>query len=239
MTTTCVLIYVAAAQQCPLFQLDVKNAFLNGSLSEEVYMRPPSGFSSPFDFVCHLRRVLYGLKQSPAAQYEHFQSVVLGIRFQSSPHNSTLLIRRTSIGIVLLLLYVDDKIIIGSDASTISEVKQSLFSEVETKDLSLFRYFLDIEVAYSPKGYLLFQSKYANEIISRAQLTYDKVVDTLIELHDKFFPLDGPTVYRELVGCLVYLIVTRPDIAYGVHVVSQFVFAPRSTHWVALLLILQ
>ena len=87
--------------------------------------------------------------------------------------------------------------------------------------------------------------KYENEIISRTQLIDDNVGDTLIELHDKVSPTDGiplddPIMYRELVGCLVYLIVTRPDIAYAVHVViSQFVSAPIYTHWVALLRILR
>ena len=125
-------------------------------------------------------------------------------------------------------------IINGSDASAISEVKQHLFSEFEMEGLGL-RYFLGIEVASSPKGYILSQSKYANEIISCAQLIDEKVVDTPIELHAKFsptygVPLDDPTVDWELLGCLVNLTLTRPEIAYAVHVVSQFVSVPRSTH---------
>ena len=132
--------------------------------------------------------------------------MVLGIGFQSSTHDSALFIRRTSVGIVLFLLYVDDMIISGSDASAISEIKQHLFSEFEMKDLGLLHYFLGIEVTSYPKGYLLSQSKYANEIISRAQVTDDKVIDTPIELHAKFsptdeVPLDDPTMYQELVGC--------------------------------------
>ena len=108
------------------------------------------------------------------------------------------------------------------------------------KDLGLLRYFLGIEVASSPKGYLLSKSKYVNEIINRAQLTDDKVVDTSIELHAKFssingIPLNDLNVYQKLVGWLVYLIMTCLDITYAVYVVSQFVFALRSTLWVALL----
>lgn len=101
-----------------------------------------------------------------------------------------------------------------------------------------------IEVASSPKGYLFSQTKYVADILHRAQLIDSKTVDTPIKLHAKFsasdgVPLDDPTKYRELVGCLVYLTVTQPDIAYTVHVISQFVSATRSTHWATLLRILR
>jgi hypothetical protein len=244
MTSVRLLISVAAVHQWPLFQLDVKNAFLNGYLTEEVYMRPPPGFSHAPGLVCRLRRALYGLKKSPRAWYARFHDVVLQIGFQPSTHESALFIRRTSQGLVLILLYVDDMIITGSDSTAIDEVKRHLFHEFEMKDLGPLRYFLGIEVASSSDGYLLTQTKYATDILHRAQLTDDKVVDTPIELHAKFSPSDGvpladPTEYRELVGCLVYLTVTRPDISYAVHVISQFVCAPRSTHWAALLRILR
>ncbi|XP_028087510.1 uncharacterized protein LOC114288224 [Camellia sinensis] len=108
------------------------------------------------------------------------------------------------------------------------------------KDLGSFRYFLGIEVVTSPTGYFLSQTKYACDILSHANLTDDKIVDTSLELHAKFsafdgVPLEDPTLYRELVGCLVYLTVTCPNISYVVHILSQFVYAPCSTHWATLL----
>ncbi|XP_028120017.1 uncharacterized protein LOC114317478 [Camellia sinensis] len=122
--------------------------------------------------------------------------------------------RYTSTGFVALLLYVDDMIIIGSDSSVISKVKQHL----EMKDVGLLRYFLGIEIASSPKGYFLSQAKYANEVIHHTNLTDITVSDTPIELNVKLnstngVPLDDPTVYRKLMGCLVYLTVTRLDLA--------------------------
>lgn len=95
----------------------------------------------------------------------------------------------------------------------------------------------------SPKGYLLSQSKYARGILHHAKLNDYKVVDTPIELHANFstsngVPVNDPTFCQELVGCLVYLIVTHSDITYVVHVISWSVSTPRSTHWVALLRIL-
>ncbi|KAK3013839.1 hypothetical protein RJ639_009485 [Escallonia herrerae] len=137
---------------------------------------------------------------------------------------------------ILLLVYVDDIIITGDDSYGISKLKDHLYDKFEMKDLGLLRYFLCIEVAYSPKGYLLSQTKYANDILSRAKLTEEKVVDTPLELNVKLCPTDGTllddaTLYRQIVGSLVYLTITQPDIAYAVHVVSQFVSAPRSVHW--------
>ncbi|XP_043720937.1 uncharacterized mitochondrial protein AtMg00810-like [Telopea speciosissima] len=135
-------------------------------------------------------------------------------------------------------------IITGPTHANIQTVRQRLLSVFDMKDLGPLRYFLGIEVASFPKSYLLSQSKYANEVVHRAGLTDDRVVATPVELNVKLSasdgaPLDDPTLYRELVGCLVYLTVTCPDIAYVVHVVNQLVSAPRTTHWTALLCILR
>ncbi|XP_028084327.1 uncharacterized protein LOC114285480 [Camellia sinensis] len=112
-----------------------------------------------------------------------------------------------------------------SDSSTIEKVKHHLFQEFEMKDLGSLLYFLGIEVATSPTGYLLSQTKYVCDIPSRANLTDDKIVDTPLELHAKFstsdgVPLEDPTLYRKLVRCLVYLTVTRLDLSYVVHILS-------------------
>jgi hypothetical protein len=110
------------------------------------------------------------------------------------------------------------------------------------KDLGSLRYFLGIEVACSPRDYLLSQLKYVANIHERARLT-DKIVDTPIEVNARYsfsdgLPLTDPILYHTIVGSLVYLIITRPDIAYVVHVVSQFVVSPTTVHWAAILCIL-
>ena len=120
------LLAIAAASKCDLFQMDVKNAFLNGDLSEKVYMQPPLGFSVDSNKVCHLRRALYGLKQAPQAWFAKFSSTISRLGYMASHYDSTLLRRRTGKGTILLLLYVDDMIITGDDLSGIQELKDFL-----------------------------------------------------------------------------------------------------------------
>ena len=99
--------------------MDVKNAFLNGDLSEEVYMQPPPDLSVNSNKVCHLRRVLYGLKQAPRAWFAKFSSTISRLGYMASNYDSTLFFRRTDKCIILLLLYVDDIIITSDDLSGI------------------------------------------------------------------------------------------------------------------------
>uniref|UniRef100_A0A2N9FB11 Integrase catalytic domain-containing protein n=1 Tax=Fagus sylvatica TaxID=28930 RepID=A0A2N9FB11_FAGSY len=227
--------------------MDVKNAFLNGELTEEVYMQLPPGFSQPPGFspkVCRLRRALYGLKQAPRAWFAKFSSTISQHGFSASSYDSALFFRRSDHGITLLLLYVDDMIITGDDVQGIQDLKRFLGQHFEMKDLGPLSYFLGLEVSSSSDGYYLTQAKYTSDLISRAGITDSKIVDTPIEYNNRLNthdgePLPDATLYRQLVGSLVYLTVTRPDISYAVHIVSQFMAAPRSLHYAAVLRILR
>ena len=106
--------------------MDVKNAFLNGDLSEEVYMQPPPGLSVESNKVCHLQRALYGLKQAPRAWFAKFSSTISRLGYMASHYDSTLFLCHTDKGTILLVLYVDDKIITGDDLSDIQELKDFL-----------------------------------------------------------------------------------------------------------------
>jgi len=149
------LIAVASVRQWRISQLDVKNAFLNGDLQEEVYMAPPPGVPHDSGYVCKLKKALYGLKQAPRAWFEKFSVVISFLGFASSSHDSVLFVKCTDTGPIILSLYVDDMIITGDNIDGISVLKTDLARQFEMKDLGSLRYFLGIEVAWSPRGYLL------------------------------------------------------------------------------------
>ena len=118
-SSVCALLAVAAASKWDLFQMDVKNAFLNGELSEEVYMQPPPGLFVDSNKVCRIRRVLYGLKQAPRAWFAKFSSTIFCLGYTASSYDSALFLCRIDKGTILLILYVDDMIITGDDLSGI------------------------------------------------------------------------------------------------------------------------
>ncbi|XP_028069499.1 uncharacterized protein LOC114272029 [Camellia sinensis] len=111
------------------------------------------------------------------------------------------------------------------------------------KDLGFLSYFLGLEISHDPASYFLSQAKNTSDLLARSGLTDCKTASTPIDPQTRLTPLNGhllsnATLYRQLVGSLVYLMVTRPDIAYVVHIVSQFMAAPRSLHYDALVRIL-
>ena len=164
--------------------------------------------------------------------------------FSSSPYDTALFIRRSDKSMILLLLYVDDMIITGDDHSGISDFKQFLHQQFEMKDLGHLSYFLSLEVFSNFTGHYLSQAKYASNLLSRAGLTDTKVVFTPLEMnacltHSDGTPLNNVTLYRHLVGSLVYFTVTCLDIAHAVHLVSQFLVAPHSTHYAVVIHILR
>ena len=172
-----------------------------------------------------------------------FSSTISQHGFSGSSFDTTLFLRWSGHGITILLLYVDDMIITGDDIQGIQYLKHFLGRQFEMKDLGPLNYFLGLEVSSSADGYYLTQ-KYTSDMISRASITNSKIVDTPIEYNCRLNSHDGESLYdvilyRQLVGSLIYLTVTRLDISYAVHVVSQFMATHRSPHYTAVLRILQ
>ncbi|XP_042442946.1 uncharacterized mitochondrial protein AtMg00810-like [Zingiber officinale] len=186
-------------------------------------MVPPPGVAHRFGEVYRFRKALYGLKQAPRAWFAKFSTVVTSLGFHPSNHDSTLFVKCTHVGRILLSLYVDDMIITSVDFDGIESLKFELVHYFAMKDLGLLRYFLGIKIASSPKVYLLSQSKYIANLFECARLTDNRVVDIPLEINARYSPLDGSplpdhNLYRTIVESLVYLTVTRPDITYAIHV---------------------
>ena len=178
-----------------------------------------------------LCRALYGLKQTPRAWFATFSSTITQLGFTFSSHDNALFTRQTPHDIVLLLLYVNDMIIIGNDPHAISDLRHYLGQHFEMKDLGSLNYFLGIEVSRRSDGYLFSQAKYASDLLARSGITDSSTTSTPLDPNVHLTPFDGVpledvSLYRELLGSLIYLRVTNLDIAYVVHIINQFMAAP-------------
>ena len=227
-TTVRLVLAIAAQFEWPLRQLDVTNAFLHGTLQEEVFMAQPPGFSDPSNphLVCKLHKSLYGLKQAPRAWNDRFTSYLPSLGFTSTFSDSSLFVKNLEAGIIILLVYVDDIIITGSDLVAIKAVIMSLASEFEIKDLGELHFFLGVQVSHSSTGLFLSQSTYIHDLLVKTDMLTAKACATPCLpyqrlLKDDGMPFGDPSLYRSIVGALQYL--TRPDIAFSVHQVCQFV----------------
>ena len=245
MSTVRILLSLAANYGWNLQQFDVKNAFLHGNLEEEIYMEVPPGFNFEKDKVCKLRKALYGLKQSPRAWFGRFTTVMKDMGYKQSQGDHTLFTKHSALGgVTALIVYVDDIIVTGNHQAEMDSLKVCLLKEFEVKELGRLKYFLGLEVAHSRHGIFISQQKYVLDLLSETGKLGCKPVETPIEQNHRLSEfVEDATVdresYQKLVGKLIYLSHTRPDIAYAVGVVSQFMHNPKENHLRAVYRILQ
>jgi hypothetical protein len=233
------IIALATKMKWKLHQMDVKTAFLNGVIEQEVYIEQPQGFEveDRKSHVCKLKKSLYGLKQAPRAWYGRIDSFLTSLGFTKSKADSNLYFKVMNDEPVILLLYVDDLFLTGEE-KFITECKKRLASKFEMKDLGLMHYFLGLEVWQSPERIFLNQGKYAVKILKRFDMLECKPMNTPMEAKLKLLvntssELIDATLYRQIIGSLMYLMNTRPDICIAVNTLSQFLVEPRHVHLVA------
>lgn len=201
-STIRVILSVVDTHGWSLRQLDFNNAFLNGSLDEDVYMVQAPGYINPHhpEYVCKLHKAIYGLKQAPRTWNNTLKTTLLHWGFRNSRSDSSLFIYHHGTYILLLLVYVDDVILTGNDSQLINHLIKSLDSKFALKELGALRYFLGIDVHYLPSP---------------------STVGRHLSLHD-WTPMTNPYLYRSTIGALQYLTTTRPNIAYIVNHLSQY-----------------
>ena len=244
-TTVRVVLSLAMTNKWSRCQLDVKNAFLNGHLTEHVYMEQPPRYIDPRfpNHVYQLKKALYGLKQALRVWFQRFSSFLIQLGFYCSRANTSLFIFHRQFDIIYLLLYVHDIIITGNNPSLLDSFTRKLNTQFATKDLGSLNYFLGLEATSTIDGLFLSQLKYARDILTRAQLLDNKPVHTPMVV-SQHLSSDGPlfsypTLYRSLVGALQYLTITRPDITHVVNSVNQFLHSPTEDHFLAIKRILR
>jgi hypothetical protein len=233
------IIALAAKMKWKLHQMNVKTTFLNGVIEEEVYIKQPQGFEveDTKNHVCKLKKDVYGLKQAPRAWYGRIDSCLTSLGFTKRKVNSNLYFNVMNDEHVILLLYVDDLFLTGEE-NPITDCKKKLTAEFEMKDLGLMHYFLGLEVCQSLEKIFLHQGKYAVEILNRFDMLECKSMNTPMEtkmklLVDTLSELVDATLYRQIIGSLMYLTNTRPDICFVVNTMSQFLVKPKRVHIVA------
>ena len=182
LNTVRVLLSLAANQDWPLLQFDVKNAFLHGDLTEEVYMDPPPGIPKYSDtkMVCKLKKALYKLKLSLRAWFGRFTKSMRNFGYKQSNSDNTLFLKHKRGKITALIIYVDDLVVTGDDHEEISILQQYLASVFEMKQLGDLKYFLGIEVARSKHGIFLSQRTYILDLLSETGMLGCKPVNTPI-----------------------------------------------------------
>jgi hypothetical protein len=207
LATIRVVLSIALSLKWETRQLDVKNAFLHGKLSEVIYSCQPTGFidSTRPEHVCRLNRSLYGLQQAPRVWYQHFATFITSIGFTCSRSDMSLFILQCAEGTTFLLLYVDDIVLTASSTRLLDRITASLRSEFTMMDMGSLHYFLGIAVTHDSFGMHLLQAKYATEILDNAGMTACKSATTPVYTSPKLSASASPSVadpteYRILAG---------------------------------------
>jgi hypothetical protein len=239
--TVRLLLAMAAQGEWEVHHMDVKYAFLNGELMEEVYVHQPPGFTSPSSVrkFLKLNKALYGLKQAPRAWNFRLDQELVKLGFSRSEEEHAVYRKGAGASLLLVGVYVDDLVICGPDNANIVSFKQQMMQSFNMSDLGLLSYYLGMEVKQKPGAITVCQSSYAKKIIEMCGTKGCNPVDTPMEQHVKLLPgkpesVSNATMYRSVVGSLRYLVNTRPDLAYSVGIVSRFMESPNAEHWSAI-----
>ncbi|KAL5804056.1 hypothetical protein ACOSQ3_030856 [Xanthoceras sorbifolium] len=255
LTTIRLVLKIVAAENLHLEQLDVKTAFLHGDLEEEIYMRQPEGFkeAGKENLVCRLKKSLYGLKQAPRQWYKKFDSFMSSSGFTRCQADHCCYIKRFDNSFIILLLYVDDMLIAGSDMQEIMNLKRELSKQFAMKDLGAAKQILGMRIKRDTKSgtLLLSQAEYIKKVLSRFNMQDAKPVSTPLGIHFRLSKEQSPKTeeerthmakvpYASAIGSLMYAMVcTRPDIAQAVGAVSRYMNNPGKIHWEAVKWILR
>ena len=217
-----------------LYQMDVKSAFLNGFINEEVYVEQPPGFGS-FNFPNHvfkLKKALYGLKQAPRAWYERLSKFLISNGFKMGKIDTTLFIKLRKNDILIVQIYVDDIIFGATNVLLCEEFAKSMHSEFEMSMMGELNFFLGFQIKQFKEGTFINQAKYIRDLLKKFNLEEVKAKNTpmgssiKLDMDEKGKSVNQ-TKYRDMIGSLLYLTASRPDIMYSVCLYARFQACPK------------
>ncbi|GJU66606.1 retrovirus-related pol polyprotein from transposon TNT 1-94 [Tanacetum coccineum] len=223
----------AAHMNMIVYQMDVKTTFLNGILREEVYVSQPDGFvdQDNLNHVYKLKKALYGLKQAPRAWYDLLSKFLLSQEFSKGTVDPTLFIRRQGKDILLVQIYVDDIIFASTTPELCDQFSKLMCSKFKMSMMGKISFFLGLQISQSPRGIFLNQSKYALESLKKYGMeSSDPMVEKSKLDEDPQGKAVDPTHYRGMVGTLMYLTASRPDLTFVVCMCARYQAKPTEKH---------
>ncbi|GJW91372.1 ribonuclease H-like domain-containing protein, partial [Tanacetum coccineum] len=220
-----------------VYQMDVKSAFLYGNITEEVYVNQPPGFVDPHhpNKVYKVIKALYGLHQAPRAWYERLSTFLLKHGYRRGAIDKTLFIKRDRKDIMLVQVYVDDIIFGSTKTSMVKEFEELMQKEFKMSSMGELTFFLGLQVKQSTAGIFISQDKYVKDILNKFDFRTIKPATTPIEAHkalgkDEEGEAVDVHLYRSMIGCLMYLTASRPDIMFAVCLCARFQVTPKVSH---------
>ncbi|GJT78217.1 retrovirus-related pol polyprotein from transposon TNT 1-94 [Tanacetum coccineum] len=232
-----IFVAYAAHKSFPIYQMDVKMAFLNGPLKEEVYVAQPEGFVDPDhpEKVYLLRKALYGLKQAPRAWYDELSNFLMSKGFTKGTIDPTLFKIKYGEDILLVQIYVDDIIFGSTNPKYSKRFEKLMHSRFEMSLMGEMKFFLGLQIHQSPKGIFINQAKYALEILKKHNMDNCHSIGTPLATKPKLdVDLSGEPVdqsdYRSKIGSLMYLTSSRPDLVQAVCYCARYQARPTQKH---------
>jgi hypothetical protein len=220
-----------------LFQMDVKSAFLNGVIEEEVYVKQPLGFESEKypHRVYRLKRALYGLKQAPRAWYGRLRGFLLSRGFVMGTLDKTLFLLKHGNDLLVVQIYMDDIVFGGSSHNLVAKFADEMRREFEMSMMGELQYFLRLQIKQVKDETFVHQTKYTKDMLRKFQMQNVKPMSTPMgSTATSDVDEDGEAVdqreYRRMIGSLLYLMATRPDIQFNVCLCARFQASPRTSH---------
>ncbi|GJY29381.1 retrovirus-related pol polyprotein from transposon TNT 1-94 [Tanacetum coccineum] len=227
----------AAHMNMVVYQMDVKTAFLNGNLQEEVYVSQSDGFvdKDKPNHMYKLKKALYGLKQAPRAWYDMLSSFLISQDFSKGSVDPTLFIHRDGKELLLVQIYVDDIIFAASTPELCDLFSKIMCSKFKMSMMGKISFFLGLQISQSPRGIFINQSKYALESLKKYGFDSCDPVDTpMVEKskldEDKEGKAVDPSHYRGMIGTLLYLIASRPDLQFAICMCARYQARPTEKH---------
>jgi hypothetical protein len=220
-----------------LYQMDIKSAFLNGPIKEEVYVEQPSGFESEEypNHVYKLHKVLYELNQAPRARYECLRDFLIKNCFRIGKPNSTLFTRKMAKDLFVCQIYIDDIIFGYTNKSFCDEFSKIMIDRFEMSMMEVLTFFLRFQIKQVKEGTFISQTKYTRDILKKFSMDKAKPIKTHMTTNGHLdLNLAGTSVdqkvYLSMIGSLLYLCASRPDIVLSVYICTRFQAAPKECH---------